>query len=194
MTTSTTPRKSESLQTAFHPIAMNGYSMDMWRIRENLINWDALFALGFTSYKAYLNHVEKHNDISLDVLREILIRLYMIEPTFPTPFVSPTIEQFIDFLFNIKEGKNDKMRKSCAPLLAQILGRNRGSGYRWLRSMRHAENAGSLPIRRIFCKVFSMDQKTARENFWRAALATAHARNVRTDILEERLKLNGVEL
>lgn len=174
---------------------MNGYDMEMWRIQEHLINWDTLFAFGFTSYQAYQTYSAKHTELPIDSVREILLRLYMIEPEFPRLFSPPSINEFLDFVFNIDESDPavEDDRKRCIALLAPILGRNRGSGYRWLRSKEHADNPVALPIRRLTAKVYSMDQATARLNFWKAALATAHARGLTTATVTERLKAGGVQ-
>lgn len=179
---------------AFAPQAMTGFSLEMWRIKEHLINWDTLFALGFTSYAMLINHAKKHQDIPLDPVREILVRLYMISPEFPRLFISPPISDLLDYLFNLNDLATDDDRKRCISLLAPILGRNRGSGYRWLRNKQNSENPVSLPIRRLSAKIFSMNTDTARSDFWKVALITARARSINCDSVVAQLQKRGVVL
>lgn len=183
--------KETSQHPAFALRTMTGKAMEIWRNSESLIGHDALFALGFTSYQAFLGDIKKHQNESIESVREILIRLYMLEPEHARMFVPPSIQQLLDFLFNLKPNASEEERKRCIALLAPILGRNRGSGYRWLRN---EGNSVSLPIRKLSAKVFSMNPEFAREYFWRAALITAKARNLNTEIVEERLAKNGVKL
>ena len=173
---------------------MTGFSIEMWRIREQLINWDTLFALGFTSYKMLLNHTEKHQSTPLDPIREILLRLYMIAPEFPRMFVAPPILSLVDYLFNLGDNASEEDRKRCIALFAPILGRDRGAGYRWMSDAQSSGNPVSLSIRRLIAKIFSMDPETARAHFWKVALISAHARNVDTSIIEGQLVERGVEL
>lgn len=168
----------------------------MWRIKENLIIWDTAFALSFTSYNGFVVYVKKHHDTPIDPVREILIRLYMLEPEFPRLFVAPSITQFVDFLFNLdsKKAGREAMRPKCMSLLAPLLGRNRTAGYRWLRNSEHSDNPVQLEIRRLISKVFSMEPKYARQDFWRAALATAKARSQDVEQILATLKDCGVEV
>jgi hypothetical protein len=179
---------------AFAETPMTGYSLEMWQISENLINWDTLFAFGFTSYQMLLDHKKNHKDRPLDEVREILLRLYMVMPEFPKLFVPPAINEFSDYLFNIDESGTLEERKRCISMLAPILGKNRGSGYRWNRNKEHSDNPVSLPIRRLSAKVFSLPEDGRRTCFWLAAFATAHARGIDTSAVKERLNSNGVPL
>lgn len=179
---------------AFAPVAKNGYALETWRISVNLIHWDTLFAFGFTSYQSFLAYIKKHQSEPMDEVREILMRLYMLEPSFPTMFVSPSITEFLDFVFNLGPDATEEDRKRCIALLAPVLGRNRGSGYRWLRNREGSDNPVTLPIRRLAAKVFSMDPKTSRRYFWLAALATAQARGLNTATMVTRLKSAGVRI
>lgn len=183
-----------ALFDAYSPEAMTGYSIEMWRIREQLINWDTLFALGFTSYKMLVNSKEKHKEEPLDPIREILLRLYLISPEFPHLFVAPPILSLVDYLFNLGDNASDEDRKRCIAQLAPVLGRDRGAGYRWMSDAQSSGNPVSLAIRRMIAKVFSMDPATARGHFWKVTLITAHARNVDTTIIEGLLEERGVEL
>lgn len=178
---------------AFTPTAKTGYALEMWRISEKLSRWDTLFAFGFTSYQSFVDYIEEHQQKPLDEVSEILMRLYMLEPSFPTMFVPPSITDLLDFAFNLGEDATEDDRKRCISLLAPILGRNRGSGYRWLRKSQ-GDNPVSLPIRRMIAKVFSMDPKIRREYFWAAALATAWARGHSSSTVISKLESNGVHI
>jgi hypothetical protein len=182
---------------AFAPTAMTGYSLEMWQISENLINWDTLFAFGFTSYQMLVDHKKKYKDRPLDVVREILMRLYMVDRQFPWLFVPPPINELSNYLFKLDEDDPVEDRKRCISLLALILGKNRGSGYRWNRNREHSGNPVSLPIHRLSAKVFSMEEeygRFAREYFWRAALATARARGINVAAVKARLQISGVRI
>lgn len=177
---------------AFKPIPIIGANVEDWRTKEGLNNWDVLFALGFTSYQSFLEYLSKREEEPIDEVREILIRLYMVEPSFPFHFHPPSIRDLLDFAFNLGENPAESDRKRCVAILAEMLGRNRGSGYRWIRNNVHTKDAVALNIRRMQSKVFSMNPATARECFWRAVIATARARGTPTHVLETRLQKNGV--
>ena len=176
---------------------VTGYDVSTWQMTEKLTNWDALFALGFTSYQALLKFLKDNVEQPVDPVRELLVRLYKIEPSYPIHFQTPSMQDMVDYLFNLRAdsstmGQDD--RKRCAAMLAQLLGRNRGSGYRWLRTSEYAENSVSLPIRRLCSKLFSMDPATARTYFWRAAFGMAHARGLDVDPIHNVLHSNGVRI
>lgn len=179
---------------AFKPIIKTGYSLEEWSIGQSLIHWDTLFAFGFTSYQTFLSHIRKHRNEPLDEVREILMRLYIVEPEFPRLFVPPRIDTLVDFVFNLPANATEEEKKRCVSQLAPVLGRDRGSGYRWLRNSQHAANTVSLPIRRLSAKVFSMNPAYAREAFWRAAFATAAARGNDLKTVENRLANYGVTI
>jgi hypothetical protein len=187
--------------TANHPAfamrSLTGYDVATWQMNEGLTNWDALFALGFTSYQALLAFLKDSVDTPVDEVRELLVRLYLVEPTYPMHFQTPNMQDLVDFLFNLSTNDSTlgaESRKKSASLLAQLLGRNRGSGYRWLRAAEHAENSVAMPIRRLSSKVFSMDPKMARTYFWRAARSMAAARGFSMDAIDEMLRSNGVKI
>lgn len=186
------------LEAAYAPHAMTGVSIEMWGIREQMINWDICFSLGFTSYAMLIKHTEKHKDQHLDHIREILLRLYFLSPEFPRLFVAPSIIKLVDFLFNLGEAPTEAEQKRCIALMAPILGRDRGSGYRWIRDEQSSGNPVSLSIRRLTTKVFSMvldmDPAAVRTYFWKIALTTAHARGVDTSIIEDLLAERGVKV
>lgn len=75
-----------------------------------------------------------------------------------------------------------------------LLGKNRGSGYRWLRSAENSEQSVGTATRRLSAKIFSMDPATARSNFWRAAQAMALGRGFDMDEILTFLRENGVEI
>lgn len=180
---------------AFDPTPISGYGLEQWRVREGLIRSDVLFALGFTSYQMLLNYIGRQPTAPIDPLREILIRLYLLEPEFPSMFVAPDILQFVDYVFNLKEGEQEESRRRCIGMLAPLLGRNRGSGYRWLRSsMDNDKSAVRLSIRRLVAKVFSMNPKTAREDFWKVTFATASARGMNTKTVRACLTAHEVKI
>ncbi len=181
---------------AFEMRPITGHDVSTWQMREHLTNWDAAFALGFTSYQVLLKFINASNDSPVDEVREMLIRLYMLEPTYPVHFKAPDMLETIDFLFDIPSDTEEGVlrRPKCASILAVLLGRNRGSGYRWLRAASASENSVALPIRRLSNKLFSMDPDNARSNFWRATRAMAGARGHDMDPVDEMLSENGVKI
>ena len=190
------PRASAK-HPAFEKRALTGYDVSTWQMRENLTNWDATFALGFTSYQALLTFLKSNQESPVDESRELLVRLYMLEPTFPVHFRPPNMQDLVDFLFGLQIHDSTyaaERRKKCASLLAKLLGKNRGSGYRWLRSAENAENSVATPTRRLSAKVFSMNPETARADFWRAAQAMAMGRGFDMDEISTFLRENGVQI
>lgn len=190
------PRASAK-HPAFEKRALTGYDVSTWQMRENLTNWDATFALGFTSYQALLTFLKSNQTSPVDESRELLVRLYMLEPTFPVHFRPPNMQDLVDFLFGLQIHEPDyaaERRKKCASLLAKLLGKNRGSGYRWLRAAENAENSVATPTRRLSAKVFSMNPETARADFWRAAQAMAMGRDFDMDEISTFLRENGVKI
>jgi hypothetical protein len=190
------PRASAK-HPAFEKRALTGYDVSTWQMRENLTNWDATFALGFTSYQALLTFLKSNQESPVDESRELLVRLYMLEPTFPAHFRPPNMQDLVDFLFGLQIHDSTyaaERRKKCASLLAKLLGKNRGSGYRWLRSAENAENSVATPTRRLSAKVFSMNPETARADFWRAAQAMAMGRGFDMDEISTFLRENGVQI
>lgn len=190
------PRASAK-HPAFEKRALTGYDVSTWQMRENLTNWDATFALGFTSYQALLTFLKSNQTSPVDESRELLVRLYMLEPTFPVHFRPPNMQDLVDFLFGLQIHDPDyaaERRKKCASLLAKLLGKNRGSGYRWLRAAENAENSVATPTRRLSAKVFSMNPETARADFWRAAQAMAMGRDFDMDEISTFLRENGVKI
>lgn len=188
------PRASAK-HPAFEKRALTGYDVSTWQMRENLNNWDATFALGFTSYQALLTFLKSNQASPVDESRELLIRLYMLEPSFPKHFRPPNMQDLVDFLFGLETHDAvyaAERRKKCASLLAKLLGKNRGSGYRWLRAAENAESSVATPTRRLSAKVFSMNPDTARANFWRAAQAMAMGRGFDMDEIFCFLRENGV--
>lgn len=182
---------------AFEKRALTGYDVSTWQMRENLTNWDATFALGFTSYQALLTFLKSNQTSPVDESRELLVRLYMLEPTFPAHFRPPNMQDLVDFLFGLQIHDSiyaAERRKKCASLLAKLLGKNRGSGYRWLRAVENAENSVATPTRRLSAKVFSMNPETARADFWRAAQAMAMGRGLDMDEILTFLRENGVRI
>lgn len=182
---------------AFERRALTGYDVATWQMRENLTNWDAAFALGFTSYQALLTFLNQNQQSPVDESRELLIRLYMLEPSFPIHFRPPNMQELVDFLFGLEiheAAYAAERRKKCASLLAKLLGKNRGSGYRWLRAAENAENSVATPTRRLSAKVFSMKTETARSDFWRAAQGMAMGRGFDMDEIWTFLRENGVKI
>lgn len=182
---------------AFMVRPMTGYDVATWQMSEKLTNWDAMFALGFTSYQALQKFLREKNDQPVDEVRELLVRLYKIDPTYPIHFQAPSMPLLVDYLFNLTSTNSalgEENRKKCGSLLSKLLGRNRGSGYRWLRSSEVAENSVALPVRRMISKVFSMNEQTARPLFWRAAFAMADARGIDVNPIRELLRVNGVAI
>ncbi len=163
---------------AFQTRPMTGADMEAFRIRHQLSEWDFLFLMGFTNYRSLKDYKQVHRVLPLDMPREILLRLYMLEPSFPRFLKAPTILDMLDMLFNIGEGTSDSERQACAPMLSITLGRARISGYRWFKTASEGEGSPvQLPIQRLISKLFSMDPRTARKRFWRAALATIESRS-----------------
>lgn len=182
---------------AFEKRALTGYDVSTWQMRENLTNWDASFALGFTSYQALLTFLKSNQLSPVDESRELLIRLYMLEPSFPAHFRPPNMQDLVDFLFGLQihdAAYAAERRKKCASLLAKLLGKNRGSGYRWLRAAENAESSVATPTRRLSAKVFSMNPETARSDFWRAAQAMALGRGFDMGEILTFLRENGVKI
>lgn len=191
------PPKTLAKHPAFEARAFTGYDVATWQMREHLTNWDASFALGFTSYQALLTFLKENQQSPVDESRELLVRLYMLEPTFPAPFRPANMQETVDFLFGLSVFDSTyaaERRKKCASLLAILLGKNRGSGYRWLRAAENSEQAVGTPLRRLSAKVFSMHPETARSNFWRAAHAMAMARGYDMDEIFTFLRENGVQI
>lgn len=190
-------QRASAKHPAFEKRALTGYDVSTWQMRENLTNWDAAFALGFTSYQALLTFLKSHQLSPVDESRELLIRLYMLEPSFPTHFRPPNMQDLVDFLFGLEiheAAYAAERRKKCASLLAKLLGKNRGSGYRWLRAAENAENSVATPTRRLSAKVFSMNSATSRADFWRAARAMAMGRGFDMDEILTFLRENGVAI
>jgi len=190
-------QRAPAKHPAFEKRAFTGYDVSTWQMRENLTNWDASFALGFTSYQALLTFLKSNQLSPVDESRELLIRLYMLEPSFPAYFRPPNMQDLVDFLFGLQvhdAAYAAERRKKCASLLAKLLGKNRGSGYRWLRAAENAENSVATPTRRLSAKVFSMNSATARADFWRAAKAMAIGRGFDMDEILTFLRENGVKI
>lgn len=190
-------QRAPAKHPAFEKRAFTGYDVSTWQMRENLTNWDASFALGFTSYQALLTFLKSNQSSPVDESRELLIRLYMLEPSFPAYFRPPNMQDLVDFLFGLQvhdAAYAAERRKKCASLLAKLLGKNRGSGYRWLRAAENAENSVATPTRRLSAKVFSMNTATARADFWRAAKAMAIGRGFDMDEILTFLRENGVKI
>jgi hypothetical protein len=182
---------------AFEGRALTGYDVATWQMRENLTNWDAAFALGFTSYQALLTFLKDFQQKPVDESRDLLVRLYMLEPSFPSLFRPPNMQELVDFLFGLSVFEPEyaaERRKKCASLLAKLLGKNRGSGYRWLRAAENSEQSVGTPTRRLSAKIFSMDPETARSHFWRAAQAMAMGRGFDMDEILTFLRENGVKI
>lgn len=201
---SDSPKLPDKAHEAFAHKAIQGYNIEMWVMDMKLINWDALFAFGFTSYQAYQNYLKTNYRQPVDMVRDILLRLYMVEPEFPRLLSAPPVDDLLVFLFNLDPIPIDPSdpTKKLVPaeytrlmgLLAPILGRNRGSGYRWMRTNNGTENPVALEINRLSSKVFSMNPKYARKVFWRAALAACRGRELMTEDILEALKRHGVTL
>jgi len=190
-------QRASARHPAFEKRAFTGYDVSTWQMRENLTNWDASFALGFTSYQALLTFLKTNQLSPVDESRELLIRLYLLEPSFPAHFRPPNMQDLVDFLFGLQihdAAYAAERRKKCASLLAKLLGKNRGSGYRWLRAAENAENSVATPTRRLSAKVFSMNPATARADFWRAAQAMAMGRGFDMDEILTFLRENGVKI
>lgn len=190
-------QRASARHSAFEKRAFTGYDVSTWQMRENLTNWDASFALGFTSYQALLSFLKTNQLSPVDESRELLIRLYMLEPTFPAHFRPPNMQDLVDFLFGLQvydAAYAAERRKKCASLLAKLLGKNRGSGYRWLRAAENAESSVATPTRRLSAKVFSMNPETARTDFWRAAISMAMGRGFDMDEILTFLRENGVKV
>lgn len=179
---------------AFKPIAMTAYDMEMWTINEQLIKWDTLFALGFTSYKSYVDYGKQHVN-GLDGIREVLIRLYMVEKKLSHHFVAPSVGRLIEFVFALdpQAAETVALRKKCAAYLAVLFGRDRASGYRWIRGDNQSLNLVSMELRKLCGKVFSMDPEHARSYFWYAMMATAKARGTKTETVEALLRERGIK-
>lgn len=191
------PAKSLVKHPAFEARALTGYDIATWQMKEHLTNWDASFALGFTSYQALLTFLKENQQSPVDESREMLVRLYMLEPTFPAPFRPANMQDLVDFLFGLTVFDSTyaaDRRKKCASLLAILLGKNRGSGYRWLRAAENSEQSVGTPTRRLSAKVFSMNPETARADFWRAAHAMAMGRGHDMDEIFTFLRENGVKI
>lgn len=172
---------------------MTSNDLMLWTIDVRLIKWDVLYALGFTSYKTFENYVNKHSN-GIDEIREILVRLYKVEPSLPVFFVAPGVGKLIDFVFNIDElhPAAAENRKTFSSYLSVLLGRNRATGYRWAKGVDRAENLVPLEVVRLCGKLFSMDPRAARSYFWRATLATARARQIDTSSIEQVLEQRGI--
>ncbi|MDK6076166.1 hypothetical protein [Massilia varians] len=187
--------KSMGKHPAFQARALTGYDVATWQMKEHLTNWDAAFALGFTSYQALLTFLKDYQQGPVDESRDMLVRLYLLEPSFPTHFRPPDMQSLVDFLFGLTVFEPEyaaERRKKCASLLAKLLGKNRGSGYRWLRAAENSEQAVATPVRRLSSKVFSMDPATSRATFWKAANAMAIGRGFDMSEILQFLKEHGV--
>lgn len=189
-------KDAKRIASAFEARPITGYDAAMWQLNEKLSKWDGAFAIGFTSYQAMLKWATLMHDSPIDPVREMLIRLYKVEPTFPVHFETPNMQLMIDYLFDLRDDAvyGPDARKRCASLLAVLLGKNRGSGYRWARAAAMAEKSAQVPVLKLCSKLFSMREETARSNFWKAAFATADARGESTDAIREVLNANGVEI
>jgi len=168
-----------------------------WQMKEGITQWDTMFALAFTSYRVLIQYMKEHGDTPIDEVREMLIRLYMVAPSHTWHFVPPDIVTMIDFLFNITDGDTEQgaeRRKRCAALFAQMLGKARGTGYRWLRRTAEEDNQVGMQLKKLSSKLFSLSPDTARTTFWRAAFAMGHGRGFNMDKIADVLKENGVEL
>lgn len=168
----------KKLASAFEHRPITGYDVQIWQMNEKLSKWDGAFAIGFTSYQAMLKWTTEMSEQPIDPVRELLIRLYKIEPTFPVHMVPPSLELMVEYLFGLTAGSAIGLdsNKKCASLLAVLLGKNRGSGYRWARAAATAGKSAQVPVLRLCSKLFSMREETARSNFWKAAFAMAGAR------------------
>jgi hypothetical protein len=181
---------------AFAVRPMTSNDITTWHMKEGITNWDMMFALAFTSYRVLVKYMKDHDSTPIDQVREMLIRLYMLEPSHTWHFVPPNVVTMIDFLFNITDGDTDagaERRKRCAALFAQLMGKARGSGYRWLRRTAEEDNSVGLPLKKLASKLFSLSPDGARDNFWRAAFAMGHARGFNMEPISEVLKANGVK-
>lgn len=187
-------KEAKRIASAFEKRPITGYDVAMWQINEKLSKWDGAFAIGFTSYQAMLRWTTKMHDSPIDPVREMLIRLYKIQPTFPIHLTPPSMQLMVDYLFDLRQDSahGPEARKRCASLLAVLLGKNRGSGYRWARAAASAGKSAQVPVLRLCSKLFSMQEKTARTDFWRAAFAMADARGENVDAIREILDANGV--
>lgn len=186
--------KAKRQEAAFRPKALTGYDVSMWQMNCKLPRYDGAFALGFTSYRAMMAWQNRQAQSPIDPVRDLLIRLYMVEPSFPIHFQPPPMQRLIDFLFNLNSSNVqtvEEARKRCASLLAVLLGKNRSSGYRWARASMSAQSA-QAPVLKLCSKVFSMDPKVARRVFWNAASAMAEARGMSMEAIREVLIANGV--
>ncbi len=182
---------------AFAVRPMTSNDITAWQMKEGMMHWDIMFALAFTSYRMFLKYMNVHNSEPIDQVREMLIRLYLIEPSHTWHFVPPDIITMIDFLFNIHDGDTDagaERRKKCGALFATLMGKARGSGYRWLRRTGEEDNSVGLPLRKLSSKLFSMNPEHARDNFWRASFAMGHARGFNLEPIMDVLKANGVKV
>lgn len=184
----------KKLHPAFATKPMDGYAIEKWKASEDLLHSEVLFALGFTSYQMLINYIRKYHNTPIEPTHEILLRLYLLEPEFPRMFTKPPITELLDFVFNLGKGHTDDDRKRCIALLAPLLGRNRGSGYRWIRNKTSSENPVSLDIAKLSAKVFSMNPAHARDYFWRATFAAASARGMNTETVRGLLAENGVKI
>lgn len=191
-------RRAARTAKAFAVRPMTSDDITAWQMREGITqHWDIMFALAFTSYRMFLKYMDAHHREPIDQVREMLVRLYLIEPSHTWHFVPPDIVTMIDFLFNIDDGDTEagaEGRKKCGALFATLLGKARGSGYRWLRKTSDEDNSVGLPLRKLSSKLFSMDPEHARSNFWRAAFAMGHARGFNMEPIMDVLKANGVKV
>jgi hypothetical protein len=177
----------DRIKAALSPITMTGYSVNTWIIREELMRGDAMYALGFSSYAQLEQHQEELRESPLDKPRELLIRLYYLEPRLPYLFVPPDFEEVLDYLFNLHPSRYlEKERSRCATLFARLLDKDRGAAYRWLRPGHGKGRSMTLPVQRLFSKLFSMDRETARSIFWKVAMIVLEARG--DDFLREQLQ------
>lgn len=193
----------KKLASAFEHRPVTGYDVQIWQMNEKLSKWDGAFAIGFTSYQAMLRWTKEMTEQPIDPVRELLIRLYKIEATFPVHLVPPSLELMVEYLFGLTATSAVGLdsNKKCASLLAVLLGKNRGSGYRWARAAATAGKSAQVPVLRLCSKLFSMREETARSNFWKAAFAMAGARvgdnpeMARSiEAIREILDANGVSL
>ena len=141
------PRASAK-HPAFEKRALTGYDVSTWQMRENLNNWDATFALGFTSYQALLTFLKSNQASPVDESRELLIRLYMLEPSFPAHFRPPNMQDLVDFLFGLETHDAvyaAERRKKCASLLAKLLGKESRVGIPLVASCRECGEFGRYP-------------------------------------------------
>jgi hypothetical protein len=187
-----TPKEAKTHQ-AFARRPIIGYEMETFSMLHQLNHFDTIFAFGFTSYRKFVEYVQDHHDEPLDEIREILMRLYYLEPEFPRVFLAPSIQEMINFLFQFRTTSPTVLleeRKRAGALLAELLGKARSTGYRWHRAQ--AAPQISEVGRKMSAKLFSLYQETAREVFWRAAFAMAEARSKNTDDIKAMLRSNGV--